>query len=171
MRPAHPNTGTACSSGPGGSWSPGQQKTGHMSIRGGTGADTRSPGQEVIRSSHYQMSAASPCTHRLQSRRSPGPRPGGYNRTWREDTCTSRTWGGTSRKLDQEHFLAWLTWCLRDTWSPRPPRHSHSRGHTPGTRSWSGHQGGWRHTPDTGHISDGLSGWCHTLTFRSQQGL
>ena len=56
MRPAHPNTGTACSSGPGGSWSPGQQKTGHTSTRGGTGADTRSPGQEVIRSSHYQMS-------------------------------------------------------------------------------------------------------------------
>ena len=72
--------------------------------------------------------------------------------------------GGTSRKLDQEHFLAWLTWCLRDTWSPRPPRHSHSRGHTPGTRSWSGHQGGWRHTPDTGHISDGLSGWCQGVT-------
>ena len=99
VRPAHPDTGTACSSGPGGSWNLGQRRTGHTSTRGGTGADTRSPGQEVIRSSHYQMSPASPCTHRLRSRRSLGPRPGGYNRTWRADTCTSRTLGGDIKEI------------------------------------------------------------------------
>ena len=53
-----PDTGTACRSGPGGSWSPGQRRRGHTSSRGGTGADTRSPGHRgvtIIMTCHHHQ--------------------------------------------------------------------------------------------------------------------